>query len=179
MQELQVRWMQWGAFMPLMRNHCSSPMVDELYRFGNPGDWAFDVQKQYIQLRYRMLPYIYSNAGDVVQGNGSMIRPLVMDFAKDKKAINRNDEYLFGRSILVRPVTDPLYTWNDENKKGHLTYPDISKASAAVKVYLPAGYLLVRLLDQRETTGRTGDQSCLSYHYDACIREGRSHYPVR
>ena len=139
MQELQVRWMQWGAFMPLMRNHCSSPMVDELYRFGNPGDWAFDVQKQYIQLRYRMLPYIYSNAGDVVQGNGSMIRPLVMDFAKDKKAINRNDEYLFGRSILVRPVTDPLYTWNDENKKGHLTYPDISKASAAVKVYLPAG----------------------------------------
>lgn len=139
LQEMQVRWMQWGAFMPLMRNHCSAPMVDELYRFGNPGYWAFDVQKEYIQLRYRMLPYIYSNAGDVVLNSGSMIRPLIMDFVKDKKAINRNDEYMFGRNILVKPVTDPLYTWNDENKKGHLSYPDITKASSAVKVYLPSG----------------------------------------
>ena len=46
MQELQVRWMQWGTFMPMMRNHCSSPMVSELYNFGNPGEWAFDAQKK-------------------------------------------------------------------------------------------------------------------------------------
>ena len=139
LQELQVRWMQWGAFMPLMRNHCSSPMRDELYCFGNKGDWAFDIQKEYIQLRYRMLPYIYSNAGDVVLNSGSMIRPLVMDFVNDKKAINRDDEYLFGRNILVKPVTDPLYTWKDENKRGHLSYPDITKAAAGVNVYLPEG----------------------------------------
>src|SRR5574344_976838 len=139
LQELQVRWMQWGCFMPLMRNHCSSPMVDELYRFGNPGDWAFDVQKHYIELRYRLLPYIYSNAGDVVLNSGSMMRALVMDFANDKKAIRLNDEYLFGRSLLVKPVTDPLYTWKDEKKNGHNIYPDVKKGSAPVSVYLPSG----------------------------------------
>jgi alpha-D-xyloside xylohydrolase len=139
MQELQVRWMQWGCFTPLMRNHCSSPMVDELYEWGKPGDWAYDVQKKFITLRYRLLPYTYSNAGDVVLNSGSMMRPLVMDFAKDKKAINLSDEYLFGRNILVKPVTQPLYTWKDDSKQGHLTYPDIAKSEAAVKVYLPEG----------------------------------------
>ena len=67
MQELQVRWMQWGTFMPMMRNHCSSPMVSEIYNFGNPGDWAYDAQKKAIELRYRLMPYIYSLAYDVTQ----------------------------------------------------------------------------------------------------------------
>ena len=141
MQELQVRWMQWGTFMPLMRNHCSSPMVNEIYEFGKAGEWAYDVQKQFIQLRYRLLPYIYSVQGDVTLNSGTMMRPLVMDFAKDRRAIARNDEYMFGRSLLVKPVTDPLYTWKDNRKKGHLIYQgdDIRKISAPVKVYLPAG----------------------------------------
>lgn len=136
-QELQTRWMQWGTFMPLMRNHCSSPMVSEIYEFGQPGDWAYDAMLEAIRLRYRLLPYIYSTAGDVVQGSGSMMRPLVMDFAHDRKAIELNDEYLFGRNLLVKPVTDPMFTWRDDNKKGHEMYPDIKQASAPVRVYLP------------------------------------------
>ena len=138
-QELQVRWMQWGCFMPLMRNHVSSPMVNELYRYAEPGHWAFDVQKQYIELRYRLLPYIYSNCGDVVQRSGSMMRALVMDFPRDKRAINLTDEYLFGRNILVKPITDPLYTYLDYGKIGHAIYPEVERASAPVKVYLPEG----------------------------------------
>lgn len=139
MQELQVRWMQWGCFMPLMRNHCSSPMVSEIYRFGNPGDWAFDSQKKFIELRYRLLPYLYSAAGDVVQNSGMMMRPLVMDFASDSTAIRLNDQYMFGKSLLVKPVTDPLYTYQDKNKKGHTIYPEVAKAAAPVEVYLPNG----------------------------------------
>ena len=138
-QELQVRWMQWGTFMPLMRNHCSSPMVSELYEFGKEGDWAYDVMKQYIELRYRLLPYIYSMAGEVVQHSGLMMRPLLMDYTDDRKAILRNDEYMFGRELLVKPVTDPLYTWLGTDKKGHLIYPDVKKAAAPVEVYLPKG----------------------------------------
>lgn len=139
LQELQTRWMQWGTFMPLMRNHCSSPMVSELYAFGQEGDWCYDVIKSYIKLRYRLLPYIYSNAGDCVLNSGSMMRALVMDYANDQKASALNDEYLFGRSLLVKPVTDPLYTWKDKWKNGHLIYPELQKASAPVNVYLPAG----------------------------------------
>ena len=80
-----------------MRNHCSSPMVSELYEFGKQGDWAYDAMIKAIKLRYRLLPYIYSTAGDCVQNSGSMMRALVMDYAADKKASRLNDEYLFGR----------------------------------------------------------------------------------
>ncbi len=138
-QELQTRWTQWGTFMPLMRNHCSSPMVSELYEFGKEGDWAYDAMLKAIRLRYRLLPYIYSTAGDCVQHSGSMMRPLVMDYAADKKASRLNDEYLFGRNILVKPVTDPMYTWKDHQKKGHTIYPDVKQAAAPVSVYLPQG----------------------------------------
>ncbi|MGO5201280.1 TIM-barrel domain-containing protein [Prevotellaceae bacterium LCP21S3_C11] len=104
-----------------------------------PGDWAYDAMIKTIKLRYRLLPYIYSTAGDCVQNSGSMMRALVMDYATDKKASRLNDEYLFGRNILVKPVTDPLYTWKDKEKKGHTIYPDVRKAAAPVNVYLPKG----------------------------------------
>lgn len=139
MQELQVRWMQWGTFLPLMRNHCSSPMVSEIYEFGQPGEWAYDCQAEAIRLRYRLLPYIYSMQGEVVLHDGSMMRPLVMDFANDEKALTLNDEYMFGRSLLVKPITEPLYTWRDEQGGGHQIYPDLSQASAPMSIYLPHG----------------------------------------
>jgi len=138
-QELQTRWMQWGTFMPLMRNHCSSPMINEIYEFGEKGHWAYDAMVDAVRLRYRLLPYIYSMAGEVVQHSGMMMRPLVMDFAHDKTARRLNDEYMFGHALLVKPVTDPIYTWKDDRKQGHEIYPDIRKAAAPVSVYLPAG----------------------------------------
>lgn len=139
MAELQVRWMQWGCFMPLMRNHCSSPMVSEIYRFGEPGDWAFDAQKKFVDLRYRLLPYIYSAAGEACHDAGTIMRPLVMDFAADDRAVELSDQYMFGHSLLVKPVTDPLYTYMDQDRKGCTIYPDVKAASAPVTSYLPAG----------------------------------------
>ena len=68
-----------------------------------------------------------------------MMRPLVMDFATDRKAILLDNEYLFGKQILVRPVTEPLYTKKVEGNKGVTTVPDVAKASVPVKVYLPKG----------------------------------------
>lgn len=138
-KELQTRWMEWGTFMPLMRNHCSSPMVSEIYEMGQKGDWAYDAIVEAIRNRYRLLPYIYSNLGDCVQNSGSMMRALVMDFDADQHASRLNDEYLFGRNLLVKPVTDPMYTWKDSKGKGHEIYPDIKKAAAPVNVYLPKG----------------------------------------
>lgn len=156
MQELQVRWMQYGCFMPLMRNHCSGPMVSEIYLYGHEGEWAYDVQKKFIRLRYSLLPYIYSNCGDVVLHSGTMMRPLMFDFPADKRAVERNDEYLFGRNLLVRPVTQPLYTWKGEGNKGHAIYPDITRAAAPVEVYLPQGTAWYDFwTGERHTGGRT------------------------
>lgn len=139
LQELQTRWMQWGTFMPLMRNHCSSPMVSELYEFGEEGTWAYDAMKRAINLRYRLLPYIYSLAGNSAIHDGTIMRPFVMDFPSDKKAINLNDEYMFGQAMLIKPVTTPLYTKLGDKKKGYELFPDIKSASEPIDVYLPQG----------------------------------------
>ena len=138
-QELHARWFQWGCFMPLMRNHCSSPMMNEIWRFGKEGDWAYDAQKRFIDLRYRLLPYIYSLTGAVTHENGTIMRPLVMDFATDRKAILLDNEYMFGKNILVCPVTQPLYTKKVEGNKGVATVANIAKTSSPVQVYLPKG----------------------------------------
>lgn len=65
-QQLYVRWFQFATFNPMMRSHgTGSPR--EIYQFGERGYWAFDVQEQYIKLRYSLLPYLYSTAWQVTK----------------------------------------------------------------------------------------------------------------
>ena len=134
--ELHVRWYEWGAFQPIMRSHNSSPVAVEIYQFGEKGYWAYDALEKYTHLRYRLLPYLYSTTWEVTSRSGSIMRPLVMDFAADKRVLNLGTEYMFGRSFLVRPVMDSLYTWQDSRRYGHMK--DMGKA-ASVDVYLPEG----------------------------------------
>ncbi|SNR63374.1 alpha-D-xyloside xylohydrolase [Flavobacterium sp. ov086] len=103
-QELYVRWMQFGAFCPMMRSH-GTDLPREIWNFGERGTWCFDAQEKSIKLRYSLLPYIYSTSWDVSNNNGTFMRPLIMDFVSDKNTHNIGSEYLFGRSILVAPVT--------------------------------------------------------------------------
>lgn len=105
-QELYLRWMQFGAFCPMMRSH-GTDIPREIYNFGKPGDWCFDGQLKMINLRYRLLPYNYSTAWDVSKNDGTFMRPLIMDFAADSACYEIGNEYLFGRSLLVSPVTKP------------------------------------------------------------------------
>ena len=139
-KELQVRWMQWGCFMPIMRNHASSPMETEIYKLGNPGEWTFDAQKKFVELRYRLMPYIYSLCGEVTRESGSIMRPFIMDFPADRKAITLDNEYMFGHSLLVAPVTEPLYTSYDyDTGKSRELFENTAAASESVEVYLPEG----------------------------------------
>ena len=104
MQELQVRWMQWGCFMPIMRNHCSSPMESEIYKFGDPGYWAFDVQKDFIELRYRLLPVLYRCAFHSDRTGEPLFRGLGWEYPADKRALSCDTEYMLGKDILIAPV---------------------------------------------------------------------------
>ena len=108
-RELHLRWFQYGTFTPIMRSHNYGCPV-EVYQFGGPGDLAYDIQKKYIQIRYRLQPYIYSVMADVTFNNGSILRGLPMDFPKDAKTYDLGTEYMFGKAFLVAPVTDSLYT---------------------------------------------------------------------
>jgi alpha-D-xyloside xylohydrolase len=110
-QELYLRWMQFGTFCPMMRSH-GTEVPREIFNFGNRGDWCFDGQEKMINLRYRMLPYNYSTSWDVSHNDGTFMRPLIMDFMADAKTHDLGTQYMFGRSIMVTPVTKPdVRTW--------------------------------------------------------------------
>jgi alpha-D-xyloside xylohydrolase len=66
-----------------------------------------------MNLRYRLMPYIYSEAWQVSKNGSTIMRPLVMDFKNDNTAIDQSYQYMFGKSFLVAPITEPNITqWN-------------------------------------------------------------------
>src|SRR5689334_6734904 len=104
-RELYIRWFQFGAFCPIFRAHGTrSTNQNEIWSYGPE---AQKILTAYDQLRYRMMPYIYSVAWKVTNEGYTMMRPLVMDFRTDAQAQNIGSEFLFGPAILVAPVTDP------------------------------------------------------------------------
>jgi alpha-D-xyloside xylohydrolase len=108
-QELYVRWMQFGLFCPMMRSH-GTEVWREIYHYGKPGEPVYDALLSAIKMRYQLLPYIYSTAWQVSQNDDSFMRALLMDFKEDAKTWDNQREFLFGRSMLVAPVVEALYT---------------------------------------------------------------------
>lgn len=98
-----ARWFQFATFESIMRAH-GMHTPREIYRWGSRGGIWYDNQEKFINLRYRLLPYIYSLAHKVTEGSDVFMRPLFMDWPSDRRACNIEDEFLFGRSILVAPV---------------------------------------------------------------------------
>ncbi|MFA6400622.1 MAG: glycoside hydrolase family 31 protein [Salinivirgaceae bacterium] len=136
-RELHVRWIEFGTFSPMMRSH-GEGAPRELYQFGKKGNPTYDAIEKYINLRYSLLPYIYSTSWDVTANQGSMMRALVMDFAADKNALDINDEFLFGSSLLVNPVTQAMYWKNQAQGADSVKVEDYSLVKTK-DVYLPKG----------------------------------------
>ncbi len=102
-RELNVRWHQFGAFVPLFRTHGQFP-YRELWNIAPESHPAYKTMLYYTQLRYRLMPYIYSLAGKCYFDDYTMMRGLVMDFPKDKNVLNIGDQYMFGSGLMVCPV---------------------------------------------------------------------------
>lgn len=136
-RELYVRWLQFGTFCPMMRSH-GADAPREIYQFGTKGNRYYDAIEKYINLRYRLLPYIYSTSWDVTANNSSMMRALVMDFAADKNALDINDQFMFGKSIMVSPVSHAMYVKPVANGRDTSMVEDFSKLKTK-ETYLPAG----------------------------------------
>jgi alpha-D-xyloside xylohydrolase len=104
-RELFIRWFQWGTFNPILRVHGTrNPDENELWSYGA------DAQKilvDFDRLRYRMLPYIYSLAWKTTSESYTPMRPLVMDFRTDARALDIGDQFMYGPAFLVSPITEP------------------------------------------------------------------------
>lgn len=102
--ELNSRWFQFSTFCPILRVH-GQQQLREMFNLGDGASAIYQSERKFDELRYALLPYIYSLAGAVTQDGGTLMRPLVMDFPSDKTARVIPDEYMFGPAFLVAPVT--------------------------------------------------------------------------
>jgi alpha-glucosidase (family GH31 glycosyl hydrolase) len=142
--ELHVRWFQFGAFCPLFRAHGRNwhlrlpwgwnkgfladggPEETRNFRLDPALLKNADVEpicRKYLELRYRMMPYLYTAVRDCCETGLPIMRALWLHYPDDVTAIARGDEYLWGRDILVAPVVEkgatsrraylPRGTWHD------------------------------------------------------------------
>jgi alpha-D-xyloside xylohydrolase len=106
--DILTRWFQWGVFNPIFRIH-GYQTETEPWKYGATVE---NNMRSMMNLRYRLLPYIYSEAWQISKKGSTMMRPLVMDFNKDAKAVAQPFEYMFGKALLIAPVTAPATKWD-------------------------------------------------------------------
>lgn len=110
-RELLLRFLSLAVFTPLMRNHSAlGTRLQEFYRFENPEDFA-----NLVSFRYRLIPYIYSEAKKCAEEGKMLFRPLSFDYEDDKIALEIEDELMFANDLMIAPVYKP-------NAKGRLVY---------------------------------------------------------
>jgi alpha-glucosidase len=118
--ELYSRWLQMGVLTPFTWTHSGGPGNLEPWAFGNRLE---TINRESINLRYHLLPYIYTAFWEASETGVPIMRPLLLEYPDDWTAVDTNDEYLFGNDLLVAPVTKdadidrPVYlpkgTWYD------------------------------------------------------------------
>lgn len=108
-RELQTRWYQFGAFSPIFRSHGQAP-AREMFHIAPDSHPAYKSMLYYDQLRYRLMPYIYSMGAATYFKDYTPMRGLAMDFPQDTKAAAVKDAYMFGPALLIAPVCTPHAT---------------------------------------------------------------------
>ena len=155
--ERMLRWIETSVYLPLMRVHGYMSNTEPW----NYGDEAKLYIAQCLNERYRLLPYIYSNAAAVAFEGSTLMRPLVFDFSQDRRALDQPHEYMFGRALLVCPITEPQVTswktylpenpggWYDYRTGKHLnggltvTATTMKDGLLAMPIYARGGSILV------------------------------------
>lgn len=100
--ELYIRWVQFGMFSPVaMVFGMDHPSYKEPWNYGEE---AFENFKKYDHLRYKLIPYIYSNAYSMYKTGSPLMKALVLEYQNDQNVYNIDDQYLFGEDLMICPV---------------------------------------------------------------------------
>ena len=135
--DLALRWLEFGIFTPLMRNHAAAGTREqEYFRFAD----KMPAFRKMLELRYALLPYLYSEFMKAALEDGSYFRPLSFDYPNDADALNVEDQLLLGEGLMVAPV----YTQNAVGRHVYLPEPMKMLRLRSVSDYneevLPAGH---------------------------------------
>lgn len=110
-EDLLIRWLSFGVFTPLMRNHAAAgTRMQEAYRFRTAG-----LMKDVISVRYRLVPYLYSEYMKAALAGTMMFKPLGFVYGKDRNARQVEDQLFVGDSIMIAPV-------HEQNAAGRTVY---------------------------------------------------------
>lgn len=149
--ERMLRWIETAVYLPLMRVHGYMSNTEPW----NYGQEAQAIIAQCLKERYRLMPYIKRCAKDVSEKGGTLMRPLVFDFANDAEALKQQYEYMFGPALLISPVTEPGVTswqtylpqnpggWTDYRTGRHYDggqYVTTPVTKAHIPVFIRTGY---------------------------------------
>jgi alpha-D-xyloside xylohydrolase len=163
--ETMTRWFEFGTFCPVFRVHGSADK--EPWRYGAAAE---KTMTDYIKLRYRLMPYIYSLAWKVTSEGYTMMRGLLMDFKNDVTARNSVNQFMFGPALLVNPVTDAAVTsrqvylpagkwidfWTGSATNGGATVTAAAPLQT-IPMYVPAGSILPMGPDLQYATEKPAD----------------------
>lgn len=150
-KELLTRWFQFGAFNPIFRIH-GYVSKTEVWRYGQEFE---DMARDYLEWRYKLLPYIYTESWKVTNEGKLLMAPLAYQYPEDKNTWGIKDQFLFGESMIVSPVTTykarerEIYLpegnwynfWTNEKVEGgkHLT---VSAPLDTIPVYVKEGAII-------------------------------------
>ncbi|MBC7233360.1 MAG: glycoside hydrolase family 31 protein [Chloroflexi bacterium] len=151
--ELLVRWIQMGAFLPFFRNHASLwSRAQEPWAYGEP---YLSLNRNAVEWRYRLLPYLYTATWQCAQNGLPIARPLVLAYPEDERTHALDDEFLCGDALLVAPICEPQATsrevylpagnwfdfWTDEQHRGQKTIR-VAAPLERIPVFVRAGTVL-------------------------------------
>ena len=150
-RELYTRWLQFAGFTPFMRSHgmCTAK---EIWQFGSEGEKYYDAIKETIELRYSLIPFFYSINANITFDGKMPVKPLALALSEDEKAQTVFDEYIYGDTFLVCPVTNP----------------EISKMT----VYLPQGIWYDYFTNEKFIGGKEFEVDITINHIPVFVKAG-------
>jgi alpha-glucosidase len=105
--ELFTRWVQFGAYSPILRTHSTKNPEAERRIWAYPPKY-YDIMRQAVLRRYALIPYIYTAAREAYDTGVSLMRPMYYDYPESDDAYRFPGQYMFGDSMLVAPVTEAV-----------------------------------------------------------------------
>jgi len=176
--ELYARWIQLGVFHPFCRTHSSGD-------HGDQEPWAFDdevinITRKFVNLRYQLLPYLYTMFWQYIEEGIPMLKPLVYYDQDDIQTHYRNDEFVFGNQILVCPILEPNsvgrrmyiprgswynYWTNEEVKGGKEIWVDTKFDQ--IPLFVKAGAIIPKYPVQQYVGELDFDELTLDIYYKA------------
>ena len=180
-KELYLRWMQYGVFQPVYRPHAQEHIAPEPVFHDRE---TRDIVRDYVELRYRLLPYAYTLAYENSTTGMPLMRPLFFEDESDPSLIDEKDAYLWGDAFLVAPVMDPgvesvdvslpagtwFDFWNGTRYDGDRTV-SVPVTLETIPVLVRAGSFVPMAEVVQTTRDYSSEKLTLHYFADASVRD--------